>query len=548
MDSLIDPTIHEVVHRKCTRASGTEGALTFTRYCVVHEPQPMLYMTNDISNARIAAKERIKRGMELSPELIAAYARAEDTEFTITFSDMDLRVSWARNKGTYKQSGYQLVICDEASMWQSFAADMIRRRADMYRFHHILFLSSPDPTKKGDPDRDPIILLYEDTDRRKWFMPDPGKKRRKFYFVLSGGEGKKRYGVIWPESAKHGDEWDLDQVRAEAYYLTEHGTKITEDMRMDLVRAGEWQPTAKAKRDDVRGYWTVGPMIPVDAGNFGELAARFLAAKYHLTDTGTKEERLHNSLRVYMAESWAEAHRETNVVARDDSLDDREATYSLGEVYVPDGCGHGIILTLDVQKYHIWWLARVWSRNPQEDFACCAALLDFGTKATFADIYGLIDDINPAWVGFDIGYNERRNEVRDFCAEFTPQGSVDQSNVVAMRGEDKDKMTVPIYPKIEDALEGRASHGGSNKYLALQWQTDIFRTWLVECVNGESTFEWCVPSDHGPDEKKWIDYPKQVLSTHKAGGKWIEPRHGQDHMFDIEAMQLVLARYGGIIQ
>jgi hypothetical protein len=80
------------------------------------------------------------------------------------------------------------------------------------------------------------------------------------------------------------------------------------------------------------------------------------------------------------------------------------------------------------------------------------------------------------------------------------------------------------------------------------WSTDVFRTILLDSLNGDAGFGWCVPSERS-NEMQWRrQYIKQITSTRKADGEWIVAGHGQDHLFDCEAMQMVLAMHGGVIR
>ena len=172
--------VREVVVCKCSRAGGTENLILIRqRVAVGVAPETCMDVTDSVENAQSFMKGRIVRGLKLCTACAEKLAACEATEHWLRFAEMDLRVSWCRAKGTYKQDGWPLVFGDEVSTWPAFAPDQIRKRCDMYRFHHIIFLSSPDPTRRGNPEHDPIIMLFEDTDKRHWYMPDPGRKGKR---------------------------------------------------------------------------------------------------------------------------------------------------------------------------------------------------------------------------------------------------------------------------------------------------------------------------------------------------------------------------------
>jgi hypothetical protein len=99
--------------------------------------------------------------------------------------------------------------------------------------------------------------------------------------------------------------------------------------------------------------------------------------------------------------------------------------------------------------------------------------------------------------------------------------------------------------QIRDNYEGRKVAGGQSLFCEITFAVDVFRTWLVQLMEGGG--EWFVPSDIG-ESKTGIEYLRQVTSTKKVDGIWIPPRHGQDHGFDCETMQLVLARQDQLIR
>ncbi len=537
--------VREVVVAKCSRSGGSENLLlNAVRHTVAVNPQPTLYLTSDQLSGERFMGSRIKRGLRCCPDAWRNYKLGTATEHDIRLPTMDLRVTWPKARAAFKQDGWALILGDEVSTWPEFAADMLRKRGDTYPFHHIVFLSSPDPARKGAPEADPILVLYAETDQREWFMPDPGAADKWFRWQFGGGDSG--YGLKWPAECRRDDDtWDLDRVRDTAYYLTPAGTVITEAMRESVMRSGEWRPTTTG-RTDRRGYKVVGPMVPFASGNFGNLAAEWLSAKFRLRPDGTRAERLHNPVRVYFAEYWAEAAREERVEAEPDALIELVADSAIGETYTPDGYDHGLVLTVDVQKRSLWWLLRCWARQREGD-GVSSALVQWGNCATFADLEREVDRYEPSLIGLDVGYRLRASEVADFCAERTDQDDPRESRCVALYGNDAMKGVTDCL--VRDAYEGR-QRAGRALYVEIAWQPNVFRQWLMDSLAGESEFSWAVPADHG-DDARWEGrggYVEQVTSTRCLDGVWIPPGHGRDHLFDCEVMQLVLARWDAMIR
>ena len=158
---------------------------------------------------------------------------------------------------------------------------------------------------------------------------------------------------------------------------------------------------------------------------------------------------------------------------------------------------------------------------------------------SIADLDATIGTYAPSMVGIDIGYALRQSEVADYCAEYA-DSNVKESAVVALRGSDK-LTAVPIDPVARDAREGR-SRTGMSPYLEIVWATDLFRTHAIEMMEGSS---WHIPQRwRSPREE--AQYVKQVTSTRKLNGEWVT-KTKDDHLFDCETMQLVLARWDSLI-
>ena len=346
LEAARDPDVREIAVLKCSRAGMSENLfLTDARYTIARAPELMLYVTGKMELALGFLERRLKRGMDLAPELRRKFRQAQCVGEEIRFDDMDFRATWASSDSATKQDGWARIHADEVSLWGEFTVDMVRRRCAAYPFHHILFGGSIDPTRRGNPMEDPMLKLYLESDQRVWMMPDPGGAGQWFAWGLAG--------IKWPDAEKEYDsaaDCDLEAIAAGAWYETPAGARIDEAARMDVTRAGRWE--VRNPNGIRRGYKVTAPMVPFADCTFGELAKRFLSAKHRMDLAAKKGVRDRNTLRTYFAEMWGEAHHEEELVARDTSLAVREADYAMGGLYVPSGWKHTVIFTVDVQKYH----------------------------------------------------------------------------------------------------------------------------------------------------------------------------------------------------
>jgi len=525
LEDAQDRNVREQVELKCSRAGFSENLiLTDLRYTVARNPEPTLYITGEMELAKGFLDRRVIRGMSLARETEKQFKGAKVVRQDIQFPAMDFRATWASSGTATKQDGWARIYADEVSLWNEFGVDMVRRRCAAYPFHHIIWGGSIDPTRRGNPDEDPMLKLYEESDKGEWYMPDP-----------AGGEFKWTHdGVKWAQAAKGGDKWDLEEVESSAHYQTPNGTIIQESERMDYNRKGYWKYKDTGTR---RGRRHVALMIPFADCSFGSIAKRFISAKYRINTSAKPKDRNRNTLRTYFAEYWAEAHRENEASATEEKLTHCQSDYKFGQVFSPGKWVSGNYVTADVQKLHIWWLAREWAFD-QDRKKAHSALLECGNSPGFPDFDETIGRFEPSLVGIDIGYALRQSDVADYCAEYTDTDPK-ESRVIALRGSDTLK-SVAMQWTARDATEGRSTGGGTNPFLEITWSADTFRSWLIDCI--DSGEDWRIPNDWTNAEKEKAYYFRQILSTRKLDGEWVS-KHKDDHLFDCEAMQIVLARW-----
>jgi phage terminase large subunit GpA-like protein len=520
-ENFTDIRIREQWILKNSRAGCSENCLLNPlRYAVAVSPKSMQYITGDELSARRFMDKRIKLGMNCSPMTRRKLRKAHaDTKYDIAFEDMDLVVSWPKNKMAFKQTGYEWILCDEFSTWPNFSADMMRKRTDTYRYSHICGISSPDPQQNKGSDEDPIFLEFKKTDQRYWFMKDPKTGN---WFRFEKGDKDTEYGLKWPASCRNeNDEWDLEAVEREAYYITPDGTRIDEKDRWELVEGGRWQPTNTDAPEDKRGYHMNSFYMPFKSGAFGHIARAFLEAK----KGGAKT--LKVFIYEYLATEWTEGTLETG----DDELKAREARYLKGTGFTEFEKFVDVYktkpklryMTIDVQKHHMWWVIREWVDGGD------SGLVNFGSAPTWADIDGIADEYAVHKVYIDNHYAARSMEVYEYCFEFT-----------AIPTMGMDSKYLPFTKKEVDPFEGKRG-GGTAKIMEYHFNTDTFKTNLMQLMRGETMQKWYV---YRHPER---DYVRQVTAEHKQEGEWkLREGHPHNHLFDCEVLQLLAATIDGV--
>lgn len=533
-EALTDPEVREVWIWKCSRAGGSENVLLNPiRHAVAVNPQPVLYMSGDQKSVEHFMEKRIKLGLQCADSTREKLARAKSQEHRIYFSDMDLLVGWPRAKTAFKQTGYSLILADEVSIWPVFAADMMRERTGTYPFSHICGISSMDPQPKGDQQRakkksfsrDPIMVEFLGGDQRYWFMKEP-KGRGWFRFEM--GSRELGYGLMWDPKARRDDgTWDMDKVRDTAYYKTPGGSVIRNADRMKTVATGKWRATNPKAPAGRRSYHLNAFHLPFPKGDFGEIAVAFLTAKYK------GREHLRIFVFEYLAERWDEEEERIE----DDALYERCRKYGKGmkisecetveigektlkQIYIVKD--KATFVTVDVQKVDQWVVCREWIDGGD------SGMIDFARLDSWEQIEEKADKYGAIRVGVDYGYEKRRMEVFEYCL---------------MRGAwpmlGRDNLGLPFKKMIIDPFEGKQGQTkGENaqNLLVYHFNTDVFGTILLDMMDGESDRAWYLP--------KLIEreYVRQAASMERVEGVWqTKQGHPQNHLWDCEVMQLVLA-------
>ncbi len=532
MACVLDRSVREVWVLKCARSGGSENLLlTVMRWAVATRPQPMLYVSGQQQSVERFLEKRIKPGMALSRETARKMRAARVREHEVFFEDCDLIATWPKNTMAFKQAGYSLIFGDEVSTWPEYSADMLRKRTDNWSFSHILCVSSPDPQQTRGSDEDPIFVEYRDTDRRVWVCDDPATGHP---FTFRLGAQDTVDGLKWDREARGEDgAWDLDRVRATAHYVTPDGTRIDSADRMRVVRGGRWVATNDKPPACKRGYHVTGFMVPFACGDFGPLAAQFLAAKHKgVGPAHTNRE----ALKTFFYETLAEPFYETRETAPDSVVAERAGGYGRGVRHttidpyktIHAAAQSAVVMTCDVQKDHLYWLAREFVHPGH------SALIAWGRVSAWEDMLAECERYKAAMLGIDYGFALRETEVFRVAHETR----TDRQWVVPLKGLDKTQLEIDVQHR--DPFLGERG-GGVDRVQVARFRVDTFRLWLLSLMRGENRRKWFVYD--GIE----LTYAQQVTAMERTDGAWkLRRGHNQEHLFDCEVMALVVAKLLGL--
>ncbi len=335
MDCANDPTVREVVLEWASQTTKTTTLENVIGYFIHADPAPILLVQPTVEMAQAWSKERLVPTLRDTPALrdIVANDKSRDSGNTIqlkTFPGGNLAIIGANAPAGLAGRPRRVVLLDEVDRFPASAgtegdpvALAIRRTES---FHNSVIYLTSTPTVKGFSR---IESEYEQTDKRKWFVPCP---------TCGHWQTLEWRQVRWDE--KEDGSPDVENTR---YECAGRGCHWTDDLRRQAIQKGEWRPTAPF--NGKRGYFLNGIYSPFKAkrgfvSRLHQMAVDFLEAK----KGGT--EQLKTWTNTFLAETWEE---ETDRIEAGPLL-------SRAEAYTPQALPPQIILitaSADVQKDRI---------------------------------------------------------------------------------------------------------------------------------------------------------------------------------------------------
>jgi hypothetical protein len=224
------------------------------------------------------------------------------------------------------------------------------------------------------------------------------------------------------------------------------------------------------------------------------------------------------ALRTFIYEWLAEPYYEKIDQPSIEAITSRESDYRRGSrPDLPEGSTPVVIIGADVQKTHIWWVARVFWGDGN------SALIDYGASPTFDELDAVARKYDASRVMIDAQY--RKAEVYEAAHRYT---------FVPVEGHDR--LSMPYLFSQIDPFEGTRGQG-DNSIPLFKLDVDVFRTILLDCIRGESARKWSIPRGLP------LEYQRQIMSMRKVDGQWVQK--GQDHIFDCETYAVAGAVWSG---
>lgn len=322
----------KVVFMKGAQIGGTEAGNNWIGYIMHHAPGPMLAVQPTVEMAKRWSKQRVSSLIETTPALreLVKEARSRDSGNTIQSKEFPggiLIMTGANSAVGLRSMPVRYLFLDEVDAYE-FDIDgegdpvsLATQRTITFANRKVFLVSTP--TIQGFSR---IELEYEQSDRRRWFVPCPECGE---YQVLDEKQ------LIWPK----------DEPEKALYYCIHCGVAIPSYRKQWMNAQGEW----RAEVDTpglAAGFHLSGLNSPWLS--WAQIAERKVSAKDDA------------AMKVYVNTIEARTWTESGEAPEWQRLYDRREDYRIG--YVPEG---GLFLTagVDVQKDRIEIEIVAWGRE-----------------------------------------------------------------------------------------------------------------------------------------------------------------------------------------
>lgn len=262
MDAMTDPSIEQVVVKKSARVGFSKCLNHMIGYHIHQDPCSIMLVQPTEADAEGYSKEEIAPMLRDTKALngLVADGKSRDTNNTIlnkSYPGGTLSLVGANSPRGFRRVSRRVILLDEISGYPPSAGtegDQVRlaiRRSEYFWNRRIVMGSTP--TNAGACR---VTTEFEATDQRRFYVPCPHCGEYQ-YLVWAG--------MKWPEGKPE-----------DAHYICQrNGCVIEHAQKYEMLEAGEWRATAKAKRPGLVGYhiWAAYSYSP--NATWGQLATEF---------------------------------------------------------------------------------------------------------------------------------------------------------------------------------------------------------------------------------------------------------------------------------
>ena len=538
LELLESPRVEKVVVRKAAQVAFSEGIRCAIGYWADREPEPVLLVLPDEHTGAKIMQERIIPLIRSTPclaELYRADGRTESRRRVELSNGFRLRIGWSGSPATLASDNYCRVVCDEVDKfppWSGREADPISL-AEMRTMTYIqggrrrIVIVSTPTTRAGvvwqEWEACPIHLWY--------YVPCPNCGE---FQVLSDARLRYEHSGASTDAGRIASE--LQDTGAVWYECESCSTRILERQRNKMCNAGVWAVSAEAAaaspgRAVSYELWPRSRAVGMQINTLYSLFVPWAYTAAEMIASRGNAAAMQNYRNSWMGEAF-----EQQVVSQPARVfRDIQSASAAPRNTVPQWA-RKLLLTVDVQKAHMWYVLRAWGARYRSQRVNHGMIESWPELASLMEqrfqIAGGEDRVPIDRVGVDSGY--RTEEVYRFSLEHAPI-------VRAFKGL--------------EAVLGRPIRVKRITYRPPDAPASALDVWLHEIDVAQ--FKDRLASKIGQGEGVWAlnddadeQYARQMSAEHKvmvrSRGKqierWVRASAGApNHYWDCEVLQLALA-------
>jgi phage terminase large subunit GpA-like protein len=276
MDACSQSDVRRVVFIKPTQIAGTETINNAVGFYIHSDPTSILYCCETEQKAKAWSQECLAPMIRDTPVLanVIEDPRTRDSGNTIegkSFPGGHLAIAWSTSAATASSRPRRVVAFDERDAYKPTSEGdfclIAEERTNTYDNALVVEVSTPrdreDAPPGAPPDAprlSPIERAYEETDKRKYFVPCP--------------HCEEFQTLEWANI-----HWDSDDSPEDAYYVCVNGCLIEHDSKQEMLARGQWR-AEKPFRGKAGFYLWAGysPFV-----TWGKLVEKWLDAQKSIT-------------------------------------------------------------------------------------------------------------------------------------------------------------------------------------------------------------------------------------------------------------------------
>ena len=295
MNSVMDQSVQSVVLMWASQTGKTEIINNIIGYHIDLDPSPILCLQPTLEIATSWSTDRLSPMVRDTPVLkkLVADPKARDsgnTKLHKNFMGGHITIAGANSPASLAARPIRVVLCDEVDRYpdsaggEGYPISLAQKRSDTF-FNSVHVITST-PTIRG---ASRVEAEFDLTDQRRWFCPCPHCDEHQVLGWEQVTWDKDEEGKHLPETAH--------------LLCTKCQKKINDEERVEMVKQGEWRPTAPFKGK--RGYHLNGlcSLFPPRKGyktRLHQAVAQFLDAKHRGIES------LKAWTNTFLADTWEE--------------------------------------------------------------------------------------------------------------------------------------------------------------------------------------------------------------------------------------------------